>query len=204
MSVEQIKGRFGDNYAYVVGDEKTKEGIVIDPSGLTDNILAHLRKEGLKIVYIFNTHGHSDHTGGNTELARETGAVVVKHAGSAGADVLAVNDGDSLRFGEMEAKIIHTPGHSADSISILVGKSLFTGDTLFINECGRTDLPGGSSEQLWDSLFHKIYELDDDVEVYPGHNYGPLPHDSLRNQKKNNYTLERRTLEEFIKFMLEP
>ncbi|MFQ5885319.1 MAG: MBL fold metallo-hydrolase, partial [Thermoplasmata archaeon] len=83
-------------------------------------------------------------------------------------------------------------------------KNLFTGDTLFINECGRTDLPGGSSEQLWDSLFHKIRILDDDIEVYPGHDYGPLHHDSLGNQKKTNYTLEPRTLEEFIQFMLEP
>ncbi len=204
MIVEQMKRRFGDNYAYVVADERTKEGIVIDPSGLTDKILDFVSKKGLRIAYIFNTHRHPDHIGGNAELAREMGAKVVKHASSASGNDLAVNDGDTVRLGELEARIIHTPGHSPDGISVLVGKNLFTGDTLFINECGRTDLPGGSSEQLWDSLFHKIRILDDDIEVYPGHDYGPLPHDSLGNQKKNNYTLELRTLEEFIQFMLEP
>lgn len=204
MIVEQLRGRYGDNFAYVVADEKTKEGLVIDPSGLTSKILGYAAKHGIKIVYVINTHRHGDHTGGNAEIARKTSAKIVKHASSASQTDVGVKDGDILKIGELEARIIHTPGHSPDGISILIGKNLFTGDTLFIGECGRTDLPGGSSEQLWDSLLNKITKLDDDIEVYPGHDYGPLPHDSLGNQKRNNYTLERRTLEEFIQFMLEP
>jgi glyoxylase-like metal-dependent hydrolase (beta-lactamase superfamily II) len=204
MIVEQLRGRFGDNFAYVVADDKTKEGLVIDPSGLTSKILGYAAKQGIRIIYVINTHRHGDHTGGNAEIAGKTGAKIVKHASSASQTDAAVKDGDILKIGELEARIIHTPGHSPDGISILIGKNLFTGDTLFIGECGRTDLPGGSSEQLWDSLLNKISKLDDDIEVYPGHDYGPLPHDSLGNQKRTNYTLERRTLEEFIQFMLEP
>lgn len=204
MIVEQITGGLGGNFAYLVADENSREGVVIDPSSLSKDILRTVDEQGMKVLFVINTHGHSDHTGGNAEVAERTGARIVKHARSAGSTDLAVKDGDTLRIGEHDVRIIHTPGHSPDSISILIEKNLFTGDTLFINECGRTDLTGGSSEQLWDSLFNKISKLDDDLEVYPGHDYGPLPHDTLGNQKKSNYTLEPRTVEEFIQFMLEP
>lgn len=204
MILEQFKARFGANYAYVVADEESTEAAVIDPSGIAGKILRFLEKRGLRLLIVFNTHGHADHTGGNVEMVEKTDAKIARHPSTADQSDIAVNDGDVLRIGQLEAKIIHTPGHSPDGISILVETNLFTGDTLFINECGRTDLPGGSSEQLWDSLFNKICKLDDDVEIYPGHDYGPLPHDSLGNQKKNNYTLEPRTVEEFVQFMLEP
>ncbi|MFQ6059704.1 MAG: MBL fold metallo-hydrolase [Thermoplasmata archaeon] len=204
MILKQMKGKPGDNFAYLVADERTREGAVIDPSGLTDRILGFLSDNGLRVLYIINTHSHSDHTGGNARIARKTGARIVRHPRSSTDSDLAVEDGDILRIGELEAKIIHTPGHSPDSISVLIGGNLFTGDTLFIGECGRTDLPGGSSEELWNSLFNKIWKLSDDTEIYPGHDYGPLPHDSLGNQKRTNYTLKWRTLEEFVQFMLEP
>ncbi len=204
MILEQFKGRFGANFAYVVADEESLEGAVIDPSGMAGKILKFVENKGIRILFVFNTHGHSDHTGGNVEIAERTGAKIARHPHSAGPSDIGVNDGDVLKIGDLEARIIDTPGHSLDGISILIGKNLFTGDTLFINECGRTDLPGASSEQLWDSLFNKICKLDDDVIVYPGHDYGPLPHDTLGNQKRTNYTLEPRTVEEFIEFMLEP
>lgn len=199
-----MRGRFGANFAYVVADEESLEGAVIDPSGMAGKILRFAEKEGIRILFVFNTHGHSDHTGGNEEIAERTGARIARHPNSAGPSDLAAGDGDVLNIGDLEARVIHTPGHSQDGLSVLIEKTLFTGDTLFINECGRTDLPGASSEQLWDSLFNKICRLDDDIEVYPGHDYGPLPHDSLGNQKRTNYTLEPRTVEQFIKFMLEP
>jgi glyoxylase-like metal-dependent hydrolase (beta-lactamase superfamily II) len=204
MILEQIRGGFGANFAYVIADEDSKEGIVIDPSGMSKKILDSVEKMGIDVLYVINTHGHGDHTGGNQDIAGTTGASIVKHVSSAGPSDTGVKDGDVLKMGGIDVRIIHTPGHSPDSISILIGKNLFTGDTLFINECGRTDIGGGSSEQLWDSLFNRIATLDDDLEVYPGHDYGPLPHDSLGNQKKGNYTLEPRTIEDFVQFMLEP
>ncbi len=204
MSVHQLKRPQGDNFSYLVTYDETGEGIVIDPSGMSDIIIGQVREKGIDVLYIINTHSHFDHVGGTRELAEKTGAKVVKHTSEAEPEDLGVDQGSMLTFGEMGAEILHTPGHSPDGISVLVGKDLFTGDTLFINECGRTDLPGGSSRELWDSLFNKLVKLPGEVEVYPGHDYGPKTHDSLGNQKGENYTLAPRTVEEFVEFMGSP
>ena len=98
-----------------------------------------------------------------------------------------------------------TPGHSVDSICLLVdGTKLLTGDTLFVGECGRTDLPGGSSKSMYDSLFNRILKLKDTVEVYPGHNYGSKQFSTLGEERRSNYTLQPRSVEEFIEFMRQP
>ena len=97
-----------------------------------------------------------------------------------------------------------SPGHSPDGICLLADKKLLTGDTLFIGECGRTDLSGGSSEEMYDSLFHKIAVLDDDIEVYPGHDYGERASSTIGSEKRTNYTLQPRSKEEFVRFMAEP
>jgi glyoxylase-like metal-dependent hydrolase (beta-lactamase superfamily II) len=109
-----------------------------------------------------------------------------------------------LQVGSLEVRFIHTPGHSPDSISVLVGNKLVSGDTLFVGECGRTDLPGGSSEQLYDSLFNKLAKLPDEIEVYPGHDYGAEPHSTIAYEKAHNYVLKPRTVREFVQFMKEP
>ena len=114
-----------------------------------------------------------------------------------------VRDGDTIAIGDKKIEIIYTPGHSPDSICLLLENKLFTGDTLFVGECGRTDIPGGSSEDLYDSLFKKIKKLSDELEIYPGHYYGGQKHSILGDEKRNNYVLEPRTKEEFIKFMME-
>jgi glyoxylase-like metal-dependent hydrolase (beta-lactamase superfamily II) len=101
-------------------------------------------------------------------------------------------------------KVIHTPGHTRDSVCFLVEKKLFTGDTLFVGECGRTDMPGSDAGALFESLFTRLMKLPDDTEVYPGHDYGPRPTSTIGAEKKNNYTLQPRTKEEFIEFMAEP
>jgi glyoxylase-like metal-dependent hydrolase (beta-lactamase superfamily II) len=99
-------------------------------------------------------------------------------------------------------KVIYTPGHTPDSICLLVdNKKLLTGDTLFVGECGRTDLPGGNSESLYDSLFNKLLKLSDDVEVYPGHDYGLKPYSTIGEERRTNYVLQPRSLMEFVEFM---
>jgi glyoxylase-like metal-dependent hydrolase (beta-lactamase superfamily II) len=118
---------------------------------------------------------------------------------------LPVSDGEKLKLGEIELTFIHTPGHSPESMCVVIdGKVLLTGDTLFIGECGRVDLPGGSAEELYHSFFDKIVKLDDSLEVFPGHDYGKTKFSTLGLEKKTNYTLAPRTKEEFVKFMSEP
>ena len=104
----------------------------------------------------------------------------------------------------MKVKVLHTPGHCPDHICLLVGGKLITGDLLFVGECGRTDLTGGSSSEMYNSLFNKILPLDDSIEVYPGHDYGSKPSSTIGDERKNNYTLKPRSREEFIKFMAQP
>jgi hydroxyacylglutathione hydrolase len=106
--------------------------------------------------------------------------------------------------GNLEITVIHTPGHSPDGISLLVDNKLLTGDTLFVGECGRTDLEGSSSEALYHSLFEKLLRLPAGVEVYPGHNYGRKPSSTIGYERSSNYVLKPRSLREFVQFMGEP
>jgi len=192
------------NFSYILADEKTKTGALIDPGIPAEEYLERSKKSDIAIKYVVNTHSHWDHILGNDEAIRLTGAELIMHKNSKGEGSRKVVDGDTIELGATKIKVIHTPGHSPDGICLLADKKLLTGDTLFIGECGRTDLPGGSSEQMYDSLFHKIAVLDDDIEVYPGHDYGRSVSSTIGFEKRTNYTLHPRSKEEFIKFMAEP
>lgn len=204
MIFEQVKISGGDNFLYLIGDESSKEAAVIDPAGAVAQIEKLLKDHGLRLKYIVNTHGHSDHTAGNSRLASDTGAKIAAHANSSVQKDISLQDGDVLTVGRIPLKVLHTPGHTPDSICVISDGSLLTGDTLFVGECGRTDLPGGSAEQMYDSLFNKISRLSDDMKVYPGHDYGPKPNSTVGFEKRNNYVLKPRTRAEFIHFMSEP
>ena len=116
-----------------------------------------------------------------------------------------MDDGDILNVGKTSMKIIYTPGHTTDSICLLIdNQKLLTGDTLFVGECGRTDFPGGNSKSMYESLFGKLTKLDDNIEVYPGHDYGVKPSSTIGEEKKSNYTLQSRSLKDFIEFMNQP
>lgn len=199
----QISASLGQNLCYLIGDKETKEAVVIDPSGEVEKIMKLATENDLKIKYIINTHSHADHTAGNDELASKTGAKILLHKKARIKKDIDLSDGDTITVGNKKIEIIYTPGHSPDSICLLLENKLFTGDTLFVGECGRTDIPGGSSEDLYDSLFKKIKKLSDKLEIYPGHYYGGQKHSILGYEKRNNYVLEPRTKEEFIKFMME-
>ena len=203
MFFRQVK-QYGDNFSYIVGDEASKEAAVIDPSFNADAILAQVKDHGYKVKYVINTHHHSDHTAGNEEVMNASHAKLVAHRLSSVHKDVSVIDGDQIRIGKITIKVIHTPGHTPDSICLLIDGKLLTGDTLFVGECGRTDLPGGNPESMYDSLFHKLMKLDDNVEVYPGHDYGRKPHSTIGEEKKTNYVLETRTPEEFVEFMRQP
>jgi hydroxyacylglutathione hydrolase len=200
---KQVK-HVGDNFSYVIADDSSKEAVVVDPSFNADVIIQLAKKNGLNIKYVINTHHHWDHTAGNSKIKSSFGSKIVAHKLSKVEKDVEVVEGDILKVSEIVIKVIHTPGHTADSICLLVDKKLITGDTLFVGECGRTDLPGGSSVDMYDSLLNKLMKLDDEIEVYPGHDYGPRSRSTIGEEKRTNYTLEKRSLEEFVEFMKEP
>ncbi len=204
MIFEQIPVGSMQNFAYLIGDEKTSLAVVVDPAWEIDRILDVASRNNLRIIFAIITHCHPDHTSGNDELVKATGAKIVAHETSKVKKDIGVKDGDTLRVGSLELRFIHTPGHSPDSISILVDNKLMTGDTLFVGECGRTDLPGGSAMQMHGSLFDKLMKLPDQVEVYPGHDYGTKPYSTIGYEKAHNYVLKPRTAREFVEFMKEP
>jgi glyoxylase-like metal-dependent hydrolase (beta-lactamase superfamily II) len=204
MFFRQVQ-QHGDNFSYIIADDTTREAAVVDPSFNASEIIRILKAENLTLRYIINTHGHFDHTAGNEELHSIFGAKTVAHKLSRTNADVAVDDGDVIRIGNVSIKVIYTPGHTPDSICLLVDKKkLLTGDTLFVGECGRTDLPGGSSRSMYDSLFNKLLKLSGDVEVYPGHDYGSKPSSTIGEEKRSNYTLQPRSLAEFIEFMKQP
>ncbi|HVP26511.1 MAG TPA: MBL fold metallo-hydrolase [Candidatus Bathyarchaeia archaeon] len=202
MYFKQIKHR-GDNFSYIIADETTKEAAVVDPSFNADVITQFLKEQKFIAKYVINTHYHGDHTAGNEDIKSEFGAKIVAHKLSKGEIDISVAEGDVIKVGKVVIKVIHTPGHTPDSICLLVDGKLLTGDTLFVGECGRTDLQGGSTEEMYKSLFLKLAILDDSIEVYPGHDYGSRPHSTIGLEKRTNYTLEKRSLEEFVEFMKE-
>lgn len=174
---------------FILGCEKTKEAVVIDPGDEAKRILAGLQKQALQLKYIINTHGHFDHVGANKALKDKTGAPLLIHRveapmlaqlsasaavwgmqmdNSPPADRL-LEDGDRIAFGEITLEVIHTPGHSLGGISLYTPKDLFVGDTLFAGSIGRTDFPGGDYETLIAGVRARLFVLDDDVRVYPGH-----------------------------------
>jgi len=187
---------------YVLGDEKSKEAVVIDPGGDLEDIEKVIQKEGLIIKYIILTHGHADHIAALTELKKRTNALIYIHA--ADADMLVepsynlsfftgenlvcpkadkfLDDGDRIKVGDLELEVLHTPGHSPGGISLFTDKVIFTGDTLFCEGIGRSDLPGASHAQLLQSIKNKILSKPDDTVVYPGHG----PETTIGDEKKNN------------------
>jgi len=204
MFFKQVQ-RHGDNFSYILADQDTKEAAVVDSSFNADEIIKTLKTKDFTLKYVINTHGHSDHTAGNSELTHLFAAKIVAHRQSRATPNIVVDEGDVLKVGKVTVEILYTPGHTPDGICLLVdGKKLLTGDTLFVGECGRTDLPGGNSKSMYDSLFRKLAKLPDEIEVYPGHDYGSKPSSTIGEEKKSNYTLQKRSVEEFVEFMLQP
>jgi glyoxylase-like metal-dependent hydrolase (beta-lactamase superfamily II) len=202
MFFKQIKYR-GDNFSYIIADVASKEAAVVDPSFNVDAIIVVLKDQDFYLKYIINTHGHADHTAGNEELKSAFNSKIVAHKLSHVGQDVSVVDGNRIRLGTISIEILHTPGHTPDGICLLAEGKLLTGDTLFVGECGRTDLPGSNVKDMYVSL-QRIAKLNDNIEVYPGHDYGPFPNSTIGREKQTNYTLQPRTLREFVQFMQTP
>jgi glyoxylase-like metal-dependent hydrolase (beta-lactamase superfamily II) len=202
--VKQLKAGF-DNFCYVIYCSNKKECAIVDPSFDSTNAINFLSENNLILRYIILTHYHSDHTNDKKKIKKlfpSSETVASKSDGEKmdfSIDVF-VSDGDKIKTGGVTLNFILTPGHTQGGICIIVdNEAIITGDTLFIGDCGRTDLPGGSFEQMFNTLQEKIKPLPDNLIVFPGHDYGPKPFDTLGNQKKTNKVLLARNLEEFLK-----
>ena len=189
------------NFTYVVEDEGTGQAIIIDPSWDLAELELVIRRNNLKVIYIVNTHHHFDHVLGNEGMAESTGAKIIQHESSELAHDISVSDGDEIKFGDSSLTVLYTPGHSKDSICLVGDGKVFSGDTLFVGSCGRIDLPGGSARDLYHSLFDVLYNLDDDLVLYSGHNYGSTPLSTIRHEKSTNPVLQRRSEQEFVSMM---
>jgi hydroxyacylglutathione hydrolase len=205
MFFKQVQRR-GDNFSYIIADEAVGEAAVVDSSYNAAEISQIIKTKNFHLKYIINTHGHLDHIAGDEELRSEfPTAKTVGHRLSKSKPDLPVDDDAIILLGSIRIKVIYTPGHTPDSICLLINDAiLLTGDTLFVGECGRTDLHGGDPKKMYDSLFNKLLKLDDAVLVYPGHDYGPKPSSTMGDERKSNYTLQPRSLAEFTDFMQTP
>lgn len=189
MLLHRMKVGELEAFCYLVGCERTKGGAVIDPGAEARRIAQEIDELGLRIEYILNTHFHEDHTGGNQELASFTGAKIAMHEADIplyGRSVdLTLHDGDILQIGDLEMRVIHTPGHTPGGVTFAVGNRLFTGDTLFVGDSGRTDMPYGHRPTLGASI-RRLMQYPEETRVCPGHDYGPAPTSTLVWERRNN------------------
>jgi hydroxyacylglutathione hydrolase len=190
------------NFTYILVDEETGKAALIDPSWNLEKVFYTLKKNSWKLEYIINTHSHFDHVLGNEQVSAATGAKIIQHKSSPLEKQIQVDDGETIKLGKIAIRVLHTPGHSKDSICLIAnGKLVFTGDTLFIGNCGRTDLPGSDRVEMYDSLLNQVATLDESLIVYPGHDYGPTPTSTINAEKKTNYVLQPRSKKDFLAFM---
>ena len=194
-----------DNFLYLIGDSKTRKCAVVDPAWDSETILREADKLNVTIEHILCTHSHFDHVDQVDPLLKVVDAQVhmladeVEFSGFRCENLVQHRPGDTLRIGEaLDITMMHTPGHTPGSVSYLVDGSIITGDTLFINGCGRCDFVGGDPEVMYRTLRNLIDKLDLDTVIYPGHNYGPLPSATLSDQLDHNPFFAQPTLDDFI------
>lgn len=197
MFVKQFKTGGDRNFAYLAADEASKTALIIDPSYSPDMLVDFAEQQNYKIQYIFNTHNHYDHSNGNSAIQRRTGVTPLKYGDTEPNSRLKVIDDAKFSLGSLQIKILHTPGHTPDSICILVNDAVFTGDTLFVGKVGGTDFDLQARLE-YDSLHHKLLLLPDETRVYPGHDYGVMPESTIGYERKTNPFLIQPDLASFV------
>ena len=195
--------RDGGCLSYLLACEETRAGVLIDPNiHQLDTYLSLANRDGVTIAYVIDTHTHADHFSASRELLKRLNVQLVMHRSTNSRLVgITVDDGEMIVAGKMQLKVIYTPGHTADSMCILVGDRLFTGDTLLIGGTGRTDLPTGDAGRLYHSLTEKLLKLPDDTRIYPAHDYHGRESSTIGEQKQSNARLQVHNEAEFRELM---
>jgi sulfur dioxygenase len=203
MNPIQLFDTASSTYTYVLFDHATRDAVIIDPVDTQlERDLEVLRTHKLKLIWALETHAHADHITSAGQLAELAGA---KTSAPAGCGIttasVQLDDGDTLTFGHEQIRALHTPGHTAGSMCFVWRNHVFTGDTLLINGCGRTDFQSGSSEALYNSLTEVLFKLPDATTVWPGHDYQGKTHSTIAQEKTGNARVAGKTLEEFVATM---
>jgi glyoxylase-like metal-dependent hydrolase (beta-lactamase superfamily II) len=207
------------NFVYMLGDRETGEAVVVDPAYGVDELVELLGADGMRLTGVLVTHYHPDHVGGNMMglsiegvaqlLARDDVSAKVhvqapeafgvkRVTGCSDSDLVLHDSGDVVEVGDMRITLVHTPGHTPGSQCFHVDGMLVSGDTLFLDGCGRTDLPGGDPEALYESLTTKLATIPDDTVLYPGHLYSPEPSAPLGDVRRRNYVFRPRTRDQWM------
>ena len=203
MNPIQLFDPASSTYTYVLFDQVSREALIIDPvDEQLERDLASLREYGLKLVWAVETHAHADHITSAGKLAELAGARTAAPAGCGiGTAGVQLQQGDTLQFGGETLRALHTPGHTAGSMSFVWRQHVFTGDTLLINGCGRTDFQSGSARELYHSLTEVLFALPDDTTVWPGHDYQGRRHSTIGAEKAGNARVAGKSEAEFVAIM---
>lgn len=204
LIVEQIEIGPMQNFTYIVGCRSTREVVIVDPAWDIDGLLRHIEEKDYRLTAALVTHYHPDHCGGSygghniegiSELIARNPVKIYAHkseadgvrkvTGVSDSDLARVDSGDRLSIGDIEVEFLHTPGHTPGSQCFRIKNTLVSGDTLFINGCGRVDLPGSNSEDMYYSL-QKLASLPDDTLLLPGHNYSSVPNATMGDTRAQN------------------
>jgi hydroxyacylglutathione hydrolase len=208
------------NFIYLIGDSDTRECMVVDPAWDVEGILKVVDAQGLTLTGALVTHYHPDHIGGEIfgfnigglsdllakrpvkiHANREEVEGIKYVTGISGTDIVSHEGGDRIQVGGVTITLLHTPGHTPGSQCFLVESRLVSGDTLFINGCGRVDLPGSNPDQMYYSLTQVLAKLPDQTVVYPGHNYATVPSSTIGDEKSRNVYMKTKTREDWLRMM---
>ena len=208
------------NFCYLIGDRSTRKTIVVDPAWDVKDLVDAAEKDGMELVGALATHYHPDHIGGDlfghdieglarllelkgmkVHVQKPEAEGVRLMTGLSDTDLTLHDGGDRLSLGEVEIEFVHTPGHTPGSQCFLVRGRLVAGDTLFVQGCGRVDLPGGDPDEMYRTLTQRLANLPDDVVLYPGHDYAERSTSTLGEQRQTNYALRASSLEDWLRMM---
>lgn len=211
------------NFMYLIGDPGSREALVVDPAWDVSSLLDRAAEDDYRVVGALVTHYHPDHVGGDLFGFQVQGLAALlennpvpihvnnheadglkKVTGVSESDLHRVDDGDRLRLGDLEVRFLHTPGHTPGSQCFLIGDRLVAGDTLFVQGCGRVDLPGGDPEAMYHTLTGKLAKLPRATVLCPGHHYGPAPTSTIGDELEQNYYLKVRSLDDWRRLMGQP
>ena len=205
------------NFCYLIGDRETNEAVVVDPAYDVSGLLDVLAEDGMQLSGVLVTHAHPDHVGGSmmgysiegladllehgsvpVHVQQDEARWVTRATGVGESELVEHSSGDVVEVGSIPIELVHTPGHTPGSQCFGVAGRLVSGDTLFLEGCGRTDLPGGDPEEMYESLTTRLARFDDTTILYPGHFYAAEPSASLGETRHHNYVFKPRTVEQWL------